>query len=107
MIIDVENETQKILCHMYTHVRGVADFFCFVECTLRVQARDAAYTYAVSGYGDYMTYPLSGGDGKYAFAVYESVPAQDNLYAMILSKNVQRRFGMVRPAVCDSQIGCR
>lgn len=49
----------------------------------------AAYTYSVSGYGNYMTYPLSGGDGNYAFAVYESVSAQDNLYSVTLSKNVQ------------------
>lgn len=47
------------------------------------------YTYYVKGYGSYMAYPLSGGDGTYTFTVYESVSAQDNLYSTALSKSVQ------------------
>lgn len=46
------------------------------------------YTYLVTGYGSYMAYPLSGGDGNYTFTVYEAVSAQDNLYSTALSKSV-------------------
>lgn len=46
------------------------------------------YTYSVTGYGSSMAYPLSGGDGNYTFAVYESVSAQDNLYSVTLSKSM-------------------
>lgn len=46
------------------------------------------YTYFVTDYGNYMVYPLSGGDGSYTFTVYEAVSAQDNLYTPALSKSV-------------------
>lgn len=46
------------------------------------------YTYYVTNYGSFMAYPLSCGDGSYAFAVYEAVSAQDNLYSKTLSKSI-------------------
>lgn len=46
------------------------------------------YTYLVSTYGSYVSYPLSGGSGNYTFAVYEATSAKDNLYSVVLSQSV-------------------
>ncbi len=45
------------------------------------------YTYTVSGYGSYMAYPLSGGNGNYTFTVFEAISAKDNLYSTALSQS--------------------
>lgn len=45
------------------------------------------YTYLVARNEAYTAYPLSGGDGRYTFTVYEAVSEKDNLYAAILSQS--------------------
>lgn len=47
------------------------------------------YTYLVTEYGNYTSYPLSGGNGNYTFTVYEAVSAQDNLYSAAFSQSAQ------------------
>ena len=47
-----------------------------------------SYTYLVTGYGNYMAYPLTGGNGNYTFAIYESVSMKDNMYSTAFSKSM-------------------
>lgn len=46
------------------------------------------YTYLVTEYGNYMTYPLPEGDGTYGFTVYEAASIEKNLYAAVMTKEV-------------------
>lgn len=47
------------------------------------------YTYPVSNYGNYSVYPLSGGDGTYTLAVFESASIEDDLYAVAFTQDIE------------------
>lgn len=53
-----------------------------------VTPEDVTYTYAVSDYGSYQTYPLSGGSGTYGFTVYEAADVENNLYAVVMTQEI-------------------
>ncbi len=49
---------------------------------------EVTYTYTVSEYGSYKTYPLPGGDGNYGLTVFEVASEEKNLYAVALSQEI-------------------
>ena len=56
---------------------------------LQVTSPDGTeYTYPVTVVGDYAVYPLTGGNGSYKVTLLESVSVEDNLYAVIITQDL-------------------
>lgn len=47
------------------------------------------YTYPVTAYGQYLAYPLPGGNGTYTLNVFESASAADDLYAVAFMQDIE------------------
>lgn len=55
----------------------------------QIQAPDGTtYTYLVTNYGEYAVYPLPAGSGTYTTFVYEAVSAEENMYAVAFTQEL-------------------
>lgn len=80
VILDISNTSQGYVMLKYSGSNPKVRFRITTPAGVN-------YTYLVTEYGNYVVYPLTGGDGSYTFTVYEAVSAQDNLYSTALSKS--------------------
>ncbi|MCL2865230.1 MAG: transglutaminase domain-containing protein [Lachnospiraceae bacterium] len=49
---------------------------------------ETVYTYLVTKYNEYVTYPLPGGTGNYTITLYEAADIENDLYAVIFTETI-------------------
>lgn len=81
ILLDTSNTSEGYLALIYSGTNEKVKF--------RMEMPDGVtYTYLVTGYGEPLIYPLSGGSGAYQVSVLESVDIEEDLYAVTFSEEV-------------------